>query len=409
MVTRTEQIQTGGADAELLTESQAELIHGLVQYGEEQGYLTMEDILERVPDVDADLDLLESVFDAIISAGVSFTENGFDTAEDEVKAQAEAEDVDIEAERLRLLEAIDAGDSISAYLSQASKVPLLTREEEAELSKRIERGRWASEELANKRLPAEKRKQLQYLIEDGWAAREHLILANMRLVFSVAKKYVGRGLPLMDLVQEGHIGLMRAVKKFDYSRGYKFSTYATWWIRQAVSRAVADNGRTIRIPVHMMDQISKMLRHRQKLTQTLGRDPTPEELADSLDEPVSKVMDMLGFAKLPISLETPIGDEEDATFGEFVEDEESPAPEEEATETMLREHVHSVLHELPPRESRVLKLRYGLSGERMHTLAEIGDKLNLSRERVRQIEARALRRLRSPGRSHELREFVRGR
>lgn len=407
MVTRTEQIELNGPEAELLSERQTEQIRGLIRFGEEQGYLTMDDILERVPEADADLDLLESVFDAVISAGISFTENGFDTAEDEVKAQMEADEVDIEAERLRLLEAIDAGDSISAYLSQASKVPLLTREEEAELSKRIERGRWASEELANKRVSAEKRKQLQYLIEDGWAAREHLILANMRLVFSVAKKYVGRGLPLMDLVQEGHIGLMRAVKKFDYSRGYKFSTYATWWIRQAVSRAVADNGRTIRIPVHMMDQISKMLRHRQKLTQTLGRDPTPEELSDSLDESLSKVMDMLGFAKLPISLETPIGDEEDATFGEFVEDEESPAPEEEATETMLRERVHSVLHELPPREARVLKLRYGLSGERMHTLAEIGDKLNLSRERVRQIEARALRRLRSPGKSHELREFVR--
>lgn len=390
----------------MLSESQTELIQGLIQYGEEQGYLTMDDILDHVPEADANVELLESVFDAIISAGISFSENGFDTAEDEVQAEAKAEGVDIEAERLRLLEAIDAGDSISAYLSQASKVPLLTREEEAELSKRIERGRWASEELANKSVSAEKRKQLQYLIEDGWAAREHLILANMRLVFSVAKKYVGRGLPLMDLVQEGHIGLMRAVKKFDYSRGYKFSTYATWWIRQAVSRSVADNGRTIRIPVHMMDQISKMLRHRQKLTQTLGRDPTPEELADSLDEKISKVMDMLRFAKLPISLETPIGKEEDATFGEFVEDEESPAPEEEATETMLREQVRSVLHELPPREARVLRLRYGLSGERIHTLAEIGDKLNLSRERVRQIEARALRRLRAPGKSHKLREFV---
>lgn len=390
----------------MLSESQTELIQGLIQYGEEQGYLTMDDILDHVPEADANVDLLETIFDAIISAGISFSENGFDTAEDEVKAEAEAEGVDMEAERLRLLEAIDAGDSISAYLSQASKVPLLTREEEAELSKRIERGRWASEELANKSVSAEKRKQLQYLIEDGWAAREHLILANMRLVFSVAKKYVGRGLPLMDLVQEGHIGLMRAVKKFDYSRGYKFSTYATWWIRQAVSRSVADNGRTIRIPVHMMDQISKMLRHRQKLTQTLGRDPTPEELADSLDEKISKVMDMLRFAKLPISLETPIGKEEDATFGEFVEDEESPAPEEEATETLLREQVRSVLHELPPREARVLRLRYGLSGERIHTLAEIGDKLNLSRERVRQIEARALRRLRAPGKSHKLREFV---
>jgi RNA polymerase primary sigma factor len=405
MVTRSDQIELTEA-TEMLSESQTELIQGLIQYGEEQGYLTMDDILDHVPEADANVELLESVFDAIISAGISFSENGFDTAEDEVQAEAKAEGVDIEAERLRLLEAIDAGDSISAYLSQASKVPLLTREEEAELSKRIERGRWASEELANKSVSAEKRKQLQYLIEDGWAAREHLILANMRLVFSVAKKYVGRGLPLMDLVQEGHIGLMRAVKKFDYSRGYKFSTYATWWIRQAVSRSVADNGRTIRIPVHMMDQISKMLRHRQKLTQTLGRDPTPEELADSLDEKISKVMDMLRFAKLPISLETPIGKEEDATFGEFVEDEESPAPEEEATETMLREQVRSVLHELPPREARVLRLRYGLSGERIHTLAEIGDKLNLSRERVRQIEARALRRLRAPGKSHKLREFV---
>jgi RNA polymerase primary sigma factor len=243
-------------------------------------------------------------------------------------------------------------------------------------------------------------------IEDGWNAREHLITANSRLVISVAKKYMGRGVPFLDLIQEGNIGLIRAAKKFDYRRGHKFSTYATWWIRQAVTRAIADQGRTIRVPVHMGDQINKLLRVQHQLTQRLGRDPSVDELAEALEVTPQKVENMIQVARRPLSLETPTDDEEDSVLGDFIQDDEVPAPDETATYNLLREHLDVVLNGLPPREVRILQLRYGLLDGQAYTLEEVGRKMGVTRERVRQIEAQALSRLRHPAIRRRLREYL---
>jgi RNA polymerase primary sigma factor len=304
------------------------------------------------------------------------------------------------------IEAIDSGDTVGLYLSTVGRVPLLTRDEEVDLAKRIERGRNARSELAGGPVSSERRQLLEALIEDGMAAREHLIMANSRLVISVAKKYVGRGVPMLDLIQEGHVGLMRAVKKFDYRRGHKFSTYATWWIRQAVTRLVADHGRTIRIPVHMGDRINRLLRTRHKLTQELGREPKREELARALDISPNDVDYMLRVAQRPLSLERPTEMDGDAVIGDFIQDEEAPAPEELTVQEILEERIHEVLEELPHREALVLRLRYGLESGKVHTLKEIGEKMGITRERVRQIEAQALRRLRHPGLRRELVDFM---
>jgi RNA polymerase primary sigma factor len=274
------------------------------------------------------------------------------------------------------------------------------------LAKRIERGRRAREELARRPVSATRRRVLQVGVEDGWAAREHLITANSRLVISVAKKYMGRGVPFLDLIQEGNIGLIRAAKKFDYRRGHKFSTYATWWIRQAVTRAIADQGRTIRVPVHMGDQINKLLRISHQLTQKLGRDPSSEELADALDVPPKKVENMIQVARRPLSLETPTDEEEDSVLGDFIQDEESPAPTDAVTYNLLREHLQEVLNTLPPREVRILQLRYGLLDGQSYTLEEVGRKMGVTRERVRQIEAQALSRLRHPSHRRRLADYL---
>ena len=251
-----------------------------------------------------------------------------------------------------------------------------------------------------------KRQELRRKIEDGWGAREHLITANSRLVISVAKKYMGRGVPFLDLIQEGNIGLIRATKKFDYRRGHKFSTYATWWIRQAVTRAIADQGRTIRVPVHMGDQINKLLRVQHQLTQRLGREPTVEELADELEVPPKKVENMIQVARRPLSLETPTDDEEDSVLGDFIEDDEASPPDDTATYNLLREHLGEVLNSLPPREVRILQLRYGLLDGQAYTLEEVGRKMGVTRERVRQIEAQALSRLRHPSIRRKLRDYL---
>jgi RNA polymerase primary sigma factor len=240
----------------------------------------------------------------------------------------------------------------------------------------------------------------------GWKARERLIISNSRLVISVAKKYIGRGVPFLDLIQEGNIGLMRAAKKFDYKRGYKFSTYATWWIRQAVTRAIADQGRTIRVPVHMGDQISKLRRVQNQLKQKYAREPTMQELAETMELPIKKVEDMLKVSRRPLSLEMPIDDEGESMLGDFIEDEDSPAPDETASHNLLKQHLDSVLDTLPPREVRVLQLRYGLIDGKTCTLEEVGRRMGVTRERVRQIEAQALRRLRHPGVSVALREYL---
>ncbi|NIM92463.1 MAG: sigma-70 family RNA polymerase sigma factor [Anaerolineales bacterium] len=300
----------------------------------------------------------------------------------------------------------DPNDAVALYLKEVSKVPLLSHEEEIALSKRIEAGRAARAKLAEGRTSKEQSKKLRGVVEDGWAAREHLITANFRLVISVAKKYVGRGVPFLDLIQDGNIGLIRATKKFDYRRGYRFSTYATWWIRQAVSRAVADHGRTIRVPVHMGDQINRLRRLTHNLTQNLGREPTIEELAQAMDVTPKKIEELIRVAQRPLSLELPADDQEDNELADYTPDTIIPAPVEKVDEKIMKEHLHRILETLPPRETHILKLRYGLADGKSHTLGEVGRKLGVTRERVRQIEAQALRRLRQPKLQRELQDYL---
>jgi len=399
-------------DEELLhdmDEQEHPAIARLIELGRQKSFVTIDDILSFFPEAEQDVDQLEEAFAALISAGIPYMDEAVPGGPSEEEL---AEDVEEEEVRPELavddnyLANIDTDDTIGLYLKEVGRVPLLTAEEEVELAQRIERGRLAREELARGNVTLRRRSELQRLIEDGWAAREHLITANSRLVISVAKKYMGRGVPFLDLIQEGNIGLIRAAKKFDYRRGHKFSTYATWWIRQAVTRAIADQGRTIRVPVHMGDQINKLLRVQHQLTQRLGRDPSVEELANSLEVTPQKVETMIQVARRPLSLETPTDDEEDSVLGDFIQDEEAPAPDETATYNLLREHLDTVLNSLPPREVRILQLRYGLLDGQAYTLEEVGRKMGVTRERVRQIEAQALSRLRHPAIRRKLREYL---
>jgi RNA polymerase primary sigma factor len=378
--------------------------------GRQKGYITLDDIIHFFPEAEQDVDQLEEAFSALLSAGIPFVEdaNLTEPSEDDLVAVESSEDTEPENDPALddYLANIDTDDTIGLYLKEVSRVPLLTADEEVALAQRIERGRMAREELAKGKVTPRRRTELRRFIEDGWSAREHLITANSRLVISVAKKYMGRGVPFLDLIQEGNIGLIRATKKFDYRRGHKFSTYATWWIRQAVTRAIADQGRTIRVPVHMGDQINKLLRVQHQLTQRLGREPSVEELAEALDVPPKKVENMIQVARRPLSLETPTDDEEDSVLGDFIEDDEAPPPDDTATYNLLKEHLSEVLNGLPPREVRILQLRYGLLDGQAYTLEEVGRKMGVTRERVRQIEAQALSRLRHPTIRRKLRDYL---
>ncbi len=384
----------------------------LVLLGRTQGFVTFEDILHVFPEVEENLDQLEEVFTVLLEAGVSIGEqedalSGGDLEDDE----EEKTGVEIEHEgRLTTEEeayfrAVEVDDTIGLYLKEIGQVPLLSQPEEVDLAKRMERGRQAEKELRKDGV-GRRRRELQAQVEDGQAAYEHLLQANSRLVISVAKKYIGRGVPFLDLIQEGNIGLIRAANKFNYRLGHKFSTYATWWIRQAVTRAIADQSRTIRVPVHMGDQINRLLRVSHQLTQELGREPTVEELAKSLEIPTRKAEQMITFARRPVSLDMPTSDDEESELGDFIEDEEAISPPDAVNVSMLREQIGDILQELPPREVRILQLRYGLIDGETYTLEEVGKKLGVTRERVRQIEAQALSRLRHPTHARKLRGFL---
>jgi len=304
-------------------------ISKLIELGRQKAYITIDDILRLFPEAEQDVSQLEEAFAALMAAGIPYLEDddlSSEPSEDDLSSD-EVKEIEDEAQEVPTddLKHIDTDDTIGLYLKEVSRVPLLTAEEEVDLSQRIERGRMAREELAIGKISNKRRPELRSLIEDGWAAREHLVTANSRLVISVAKKYMSRGVPFLDLIQEGNIGLIRATKKFDYRRGHKFSTYATWWIRQAVTRAIADQGRTIRVPVHMGDQINKLLRTQHQLTQKLGRDPSVEELAIALDVLPKKVENMIQVSRRPLSLETPTDNEDDSVLGDFIEDNEIPA------------------------------------------------------------------------------------
>jgi len=386
-------------------------IHELIELGHSQGYITFSNILNYFPDAKKDVTSLEKAFASLLEEDIPYLEEDDEEdletlfADDGGNGKLEEED-DLDEDLENRLNSIDTNDLIELYFKEAASIPLLSKDEEKDLSKRIERGRLARKEMARGNVPEDRRAELHQMIEDEWTALDHLITANSRLVISVAKKYMGRGVPFLDLIQEGNIGLMRAAKKFDYLRGYKFSTYATWWIRQAVTRAIADQGRTIRVPVHMGDKISKMFRMQNDLKQSLERDPSIEELADALDEAPEKVQYMMKVARRPLSLEMPTTKEGDAVLGDFVEDLETPLPDETATKHLLKEHLEEVMEALPSREVRILRLRYGVPDGKSHTLQEVGEKVGVSRERVRQIEAQALRRLRQPRIQRILRDYL---
>lgn len=400
-------IEDDNLEDSLLDEQVNLAIEQLVELGRSKGFITIDDILTIFPQAERDLDQLEEAYAALLAANIPYVDEGPEAEDEADEALKEDEKAPAALEEDNHLANVDADDTVGLYLKEVGRVPLLNAEEEVLLAKRIEKGRFAREELAQGRVSDNRRRELRLLIEDGWAAREHLITANSRLVISVAKKYMGRGVPFLDLIQEGNIGLIRAAKKFDYRRGHKFSTYATWWIRQAVTRAIADQGRTIRVPVHMGDQINKLLRVSHQLTQKLGRDPTTEEMAEVLGVPPKKVENMIQVARRPLSLETPTDEEEDSILSDFIQDQEAPAPTETVTQNLLQEHIKEVLGSLPPREVRILQLRYGLLDGQSYTLEEVGRKMGVTRERVRQIEAQALSRLRHPGHRRKLIDYLR--
>jgi RNA polymerase primary sigma factor len=380
----------------------------LLALGYERGYVTYEDILRVFPDAEDDVSRLDEAISALMESGIVVGGPGEELPEELTKAVENAEEEDDGKAEEDIYRAIEVDDTIGLYLKEIGKVPLLTADEEVSLAVRMENGKKAQARLgAGKYTSEDRRHELEIQLDDGIRAREHLIRANSRLVISVAKKYIGRGVPFLDLIQEGNIGLIRASNKFDYKRGHKFSTYATWWIRQAVTRAIADQSRTIRVPVHMGDQINKMLRISHQLTQRLGRSPTPEELAADLEIPVRKVEQMLDVARRPLSLEMPTDDEGESTLGDFVEDIDSPSPPDRVSSLMLRDQLMEILVDLPPREVKILQMRYGLLDGQTYTLEQVGKKLGVTRERVRQIEAQALSRLRHPAHARRLRDFLR--
>jgi RNA polymerase primary sigma factor len=376
----------------------------LVEHGLRKGRLTREDIYDCIPDAEYDEELYEEILEALREAGVEYQdedpesqENGQPGEEDFAEEDQEPVDSSLKSDStVDILEQIEAGDMVSLYIREAARVPLLKAEEEVELAQRIELCRLAQQELGRGKVSQNRQKELRRIIQEGQVARERLIRANTRLVISVAKKYNNRGLPFLDLIQEGNIGLMRAVKNYDYRKGFKFSTYATWWIRQAISRALAEQSRTIRLPVHMSDQVNRMRRVQGQLHQDLGRTPSREELAEALDVSTEKVDQLIGVGRTPISLQTPVGEDEDEVLGDLIEDAASPDPEESTSELMMNADLWERLETLPPRELQVLQMRYGLKGEEPLSLSEIGRRLGVTRERARQLEAQALKRLRDP-------------
>ncbi len=348
---------------------------------------------------------LDDIFSWLNAAGVEV----FGDKPGETGAQdLDSADLDDDDDEAFDLSGVSSDDTVGLYLKEMARVPLLTTEEEVDLAKRLESGNNARAELMRLDGSAspEMTAALEALIEDGKLARDHLIKANTRLVVSIAKKYMGRGVHFLDLIQEGNLGLMKAVEKFDYTRGYRFSTYATWWIRQTITRAIADQGRTIRVPVHMSDRIRRLYKTARQLEQEMGRKPTPEEIAERMDLEPRKVQWMLKVSWRPMSLERPVGEEEDSELGSFIEDLTTPTPTQSAYQNLLHEKVEEVLGTLTAREARILALRFGLQNGRSYTLEEVGQKFGLTRERIRQIEGKALRRLRHPRRSRQLRDFT---
>ena len=378
-----------------------EAFAAIIEKGDFQGFITNEDIFTVWPEAEDAEERLERLQTFFRSAGI-------EVYEDIAQVPAHLLQDNGHSEIHFDLSAISSDDTVGLYLKEMARVPLLTTEQEVDLAKRIERGNASEAKLSkhNGKMSAKTRAEHQGYIQDAKAARDHLIKANTRLVVSIAKKYMGRGVPFLDLIQEGNLGLMKAVEKFDYHRGYRFSTYATWWIRQTITRAIADQGRTIRVPVHMSDRIRRLYKVARQMEQDIGRKPTPEEIADEMEIDARKVQWMMRVSWRPLSLETPVGEDEDTELGSFVKDDTTPTPTQTAYQNLLRDKIEEVLATLSPREARILRLRFGLHNGRPYTLEEVGQKFGLTRERIRQIEGKALRRLRHPRRARQLRDYL---
>ena len=356
-----------------------EKLNNIIKKAKEKGKITYGELASELDD--ANTEQIDKVFDAFEDMGVSvLKEDDLDLEEPDIDELEAVEDIKVEDIDLASMEGINIDDPVRMYLREIGRIPLLSYDEELELAKKVLAG--------------------------DEAAKQKLAESNLRLVVSIAKKYVGRGMLFLDLIQEGNMGLIKAVEKFDYTKGYKFSTYATWWIRQAITRAIADQARTIRIRVHMVETINKLIRTSRHLLQQLGREPTPEEIAAEMEIPVEKVTEIQKIAQDPVSLETPIGEEDDSHLGDFIQDDDSPAPQDAAAYTLLREQLEEVMKTLTPREAKVLKLRFGLEDGKSRTLEEVGKEFNVTRERIRQIEAKALRKLRHPSRSKKLKDYM---
>lgn len=355
------------------------LVKELVELGKQKGQLTNQDILDAIGELDIDPEKLEKLYDTIEAQGIEIVEDMEEIKIDDLDLSI-TETKDEDGATPAPEQSITIDDPVKVYLKEIGRVPLLTSEEEVELAIRISDG--------------------------DVTAKQRLSEANLRLVVSIAKRYLGRGMQFLDLIQEGNLGLIKAVEKFDYTKGFKFSTYATWWIRQAITRAIADQARTIRIPVHMVETINKVKKVQSQLLHQNGHEPSPDEIAEEIEMPVDKVREIMRVAQEPVSLETPIGEEEDSHLGDFIPDNDAPAPADAASHTMLREQLSDVLSTLTPREAKVLKLRFGLEDGRSRTLEEVGKEFNVTRERIRQIEAKALRKLRHPSRSRKLKDYL---
>ncbi|MBX3003566.1 MAG: sigma-70 family RNA polymerase sigma factor [Anaerolineales bacterium] len=398
---------------EELTLNEDEALERLIRLGRKQGFVSIDNVLQVVPGEQRQSEHLEEIFEALLNEGIPLVEDEESEGAELLDHDEEIEDDEPAKTRSKIYAADDplaeaeTGDLVRLYFNEAASVPLLTAAEEVDLAKKMERGNKARTQLAKPGLSAAKRAELQEAVEVGWNARQHIIVANSRLVISIAKKNMNRGLPLIDLIQEGNIGLMRAAKKFDYRRGFKFSTYATWWIRQAITRAISNKSRTIRIPAHMGDKIAKMMRMKNTLKQELKREATLAELAEALEVSAEEIELITTAGYQPHSLETPIGSDEDSVLGELIEDETAPSPEESTAQSLLEQDLARTIDEtLPLREARILRLRFGLDDGKVHSLSDVGRKLGVTRERVRQIEAQALRKLRDPRVRSRLKDYV---
>ena len=387
----------------------------LVDIGSKKGKLSSGEMMEVLESITLETEQLDKVYDVLENLGVDTAGDDFvpELDDDIIPSTDDLEEIPEEeiVDPNTLVDSFAIDDPVRMYLKEIGKVDLLTPEQEVDLAQRMGAGAAAKEQLeeftkSGEEIPEEMLKELKKTIKSGDRAKQELAEANLRLVVSIAKRYVGRGMLFLDLIQEGNLGLIKAVEKFDYTKGYKFSTYATWWIRQAITRAIADQARTIRIPVHMVETINKVIRVNRQLLQELGHDPTPEETAEEMGMPVEKVREILKIAQEPVSLETPIGEEEDSHLGDFIPDEDASEPSEAASFTLLKEQLVDVMSTLTPREEKVLRLRFGIEDGRTRTLEEVGKEFNVTRERIRQIEAKALRKLRHPSRSKKLKDFL---